>query len=106
MRPRTDTLTCPTERPLREYEMISDVVDARPTPDDYFLLKRTELSPYLSFRAVPTSSPLLAGYVYVQDAKRKWNKRWLDLREHSLFHAKSDKVSCRVFACTYVEARH
>jgi hypothetical protein len=83
----------PSERPLREYEMITDVIDARPTPDDYFLLKRTELAPYLSFRAIPTSSPLLAGYVYVQDHKRKWSKRWLELRDHSLYHAKSDKVS-------------
>ncbi len=38
---------------------------------------------------MPTSSPALAGYVYVMDRKKKWTKRWLELREHSLFHAKS-----------------
>lgn len=60
---------------------------------DYFLLKRTELAPYLSLRSVPNASPVLAGYVYVQDRKKKWHKRWLELREHSIFHAKSEKVS-------------
>lgn len=80
------------ERPLREYEIITDVVNVRAHPKtDFFLIKRTELSPYLSLRSVPVSSPALAGYVYVQDRKKKWNKRWLELRDHSLYHAKNEK---------------
>ncbi|CDR99716.1 hypothetical protein [Sporisorium scitamineum] len=80
------------ERPLREYEMITDVVNVRAHPrTDYFLIKRTELSPYLSIRSVPSSSPALAGWVYVQDRKKKWNKRWLELRDHGLYHAKNEK---------------
>ncbi len=81
------------ERPLREYELITGVVNVRAHPQtDFFLIKRTELSPYLSIRSVPTSSPALAGYVYVQDRKKKWwNKRWLELRDHGLYHAKNEK---------------
>ncbi|CBQ68695.1 conserved hypothetical protein [Sporisorium reilianum SRZ2] len=80
------------ERPLREYEMITDVVNVRAHPNTgYFLIKRTELSPYLSIRSVPSSSPALAGWVYVQDRKKKWNKRWLELRDHGLYHAKNEK---------------
>ncbi len=80
------------ERPLREYEMITDVVNVRAHPKtDFLLIKRTELSPYLSLRSVPISSPALAGWVYVQDRKKKWNKRWLELRDHGLYHAKNEK---------------
>ncbi|CAO1628175.1 unnamed protein product [Parajaminaea phylloscopi] len=88
------------ERPLREYELISDITAARPDDtSDFFLLKQTELAPYASIRAVPSFSPALAGWVYIRDKRGKWSKRWLELREHSLFHAKSDKGKEEVFIC-------
>ncbi|KAJ1023233.1 hypothetical protein NDA16_003386 [Ustilago loliicola] len=88
------------ERPLREYEVITDLVNVRAHPQtDFFLIKRTELSPYLSIRSVPSSSPALAGYVYVQDRKKKWNKRWLELRDHALYHAKNEKGKDETSVC-------
>lgn len=88
------------ERPLREYEIITEVVNVRGHPKtDYFLIKRTELSPYLSMRSVPSSSPALAGFVYVQDRKKKWNKRWLELRDHGLYHAKNEKGKDEMSIC-------
>lgn len=88
------------ERPLREYEVVTQVSDALPdSTNDYLLLKQTELAPYLSLRAVPSVSPTLAGYVYVRDRKGKWSKRWLELRDHSIYHAKSDKGKDEVFVC-------
>ncbi|KAJ9474250.1 PH domain-containing protein [Pseudozyma hubeiensis] len=88
------------ERPMREYEMVTEVMNVRAHPKtDYFLIKRTELSPYLSLRSVPSSSPALAGWVYVQDRKKKWNKRWLELRDHALYHAKNEKGKDEVSIC-------
>ena len=88
------------ERPLREYEVITDVVNVRAHPrTDFFLIKRTELSPYLSIRSVPGSSPAIAGWVYVQDRKKKWNKRWLELRDHGLYHAKNEKGKDETAIC-------
>ncbi|GAC99765.1 hypothetical protein PHSY_007368 [Pseudozyma hubeiensis SY62] len=88
------------ERPLREYEMVTEVMNVRAHPKtDYFLIKRTELSSYLSIRSVPSSSPALAGWVYVQDRKKKWNKRWLELRDHALYHAKNEKGKDEVSIC-------
>ncbi|CAO1618616.1 unnamed protein product [Sympodiomycopsis kandeliae] len=88
------------ERPLREYEMVTQVINALPDPQhDYLLLKQTELAPYLSLRAVPSASPTLAGYVYVQDGRGKWTKRWLELRDHGLYHAKSEKGKDETFVC-------
>ncbi|PWN29648.1 hypothetical protein BDZ90DRAFT_225930 [Jaminaea rosea] len=89
-----------TERPLREYEVVSAVAEARPdAQNDFFLLKQTELSIYASIRAVPNVSPSLAGNVYLQDKRGKWNKRWLELRDHALYHAKSDKGKDEAFLC-------
>jgi PH domain len=88
------------ERPLREYEFVSEVAENRASQSsDYFLLRRTELASYLSIRSVPTSSPALAGYVYLQDRKKKWSKRWLELRDHSLYHGKSDKGKDQELLC-------
>lgn len=88
------------ERPLREYEFVSEVAENRASQSsDYFLLRPTELASYLSIRSVPTSSPALAGYVYLQDRKKKWSKRWLELRDHSLYHGKSEKGKDQELLC-------
>lgn len=41
---------------------------------------------------MPTSSPVCSGYVEYESKKGKWNKRWLELREHSLWLSKRDTV--------------
>ncbi|UZJ52757.1 hypothetical protein CBS101457_002077 [Exobasidium rhododendri] len=91
------------ERPLREYESVADILSVRTSPlNDYFVLKRTELAPYMSLKNVPHSSAALAGWVYVQDNHRnkKWNKRWLELRENCLYQAKSEKGKDEVLICS------
>ncbi|PWN23006.1 hypothetical protein BCV69DRAFT_292374 [Microstroma glucosiphilum] len=89
-----------TERPLREYEYIDVVAEAGADPSqDFLLLKQTELTPSLSLRAVPAYSPTLAGYVYIRDRRLKWSKRWLELRDHSLFHYKSEKGKEETLLC-------
>ena len=86
---------------MREYEIISEVTEQRASQSqDYYLLRRTELASALNLRSIPTSSPALAGYVYVQDRKKKWSKRWLELRDHSLFHSKSDSGKDEEHICT------
>lgn len=42
---------------------------------------------------MPTSSPIHEGTVQWEAKKGKWSKRYLRLREHSLFLAKKDSVS-------------
>lgn len=88
------------ERPLREYELIEAVAEGGTNhSQDFLLLKQTELTPSLSVRAVLASSPTLAGYVYIRDRRLKWTKRWLELRDHSLFHYKSEKGKEETLLC-------
>ncbi len=42
-------------------------------------------------------SPLHSGYVEWEIKRGKWSKRWLSLREHSLFLSKRDNVSWYFF---------
>ena len=47
----------------------------------------------LSLQAVPTSSPMFSGYVQHEYKRGKWQKRWMELREHSLWLSKKENVS-------------
>ena len=52
---------------------------------------------------MPTSSPTYSGYVEYEIKRGKWTKRWMELREHSLWLSKRDSVSylasyCRILA--------
>lgn len=82
--------------------MLSDVIGSRSNAQaDYFLLKRTELAPYLSIKNVPNSSATLGGWVYVQDNHRKkWNKRWVELRDNCLYLAKTEKGKDEILLCS------
>lgn len=46
----------------------------------------------LFVKAIPSSSPTYAGYVEWEIKRGKWSKRWLQLREHSLWLSKRDNV--------------
>jgi hypothetical protein len=57
-----------------------------------FVLKLTPLAAPLSTAAIPSASPMHAGYVEWESKRGKWSKRWLQLREHSLYISKRDNV--------------
>lgn len=80
------------ERPLREYERVSEVVAARGADAGYFLVKVSEWASLLRADNTPSSSAALGGWVSIQSEPRKWNRRWLELREHALFTASSESV--------------
>jgi hypothetical protein len=58
-----------------------------------FLIKKTHLASVLARQAMPSSSPTCSGYVQWESKRGKWNKRWMELREHSLWLSKRDTVS-------------
>lgn len=45
-----------------------------------------------SRQAIPSSSPICGGFVQHEYKRGKWQKRWLELREHSLWLSKRDNV--------------
>ena len=79
--------------------MLNDVCGAWNSDKTVNLLviKKTLLAPLLSSKALPASSPMCSGYVQWEHKRGKWQKRWMELREHSLWLSKRDTV--RVFPC-------
>ncbi|KIY63039.1 hypothetical protein CYLTODRAFT_360597 [Cylindrobasidium torrendii FP15055 ss-10] len=90
------------ERPIRNFELISDVEAAwnKDKMVNIFVVKITPLASLLSRNNLPTSSPMHATYVEYEIKRGKWVKRWLKLKEHSLYIAKRDNGKDEQFLCS------
>ena len=79
--------------------MLTDVCGAWNADKTVTLLviKKTLLAPLLSSKAIPPSSPMCSGYVQWEYKRGKWQKRWMELREHSIWLSKRDNVGRLAF---------
>lgn len=103
------------ERPIRPFEVVADVVNSwdkdrtvntiivkmsqvanllRPSVSSISLFRSEVVYPdlFCLFKAIPSSSPKYSGWVEWESKKGKWNKRWMELREHSLWLSKRETV--------------
>ncbi|KAI0763584.1 hypothetical protein BD413DRAFT_483776 [Trametes elegans] len=90
------------ERPIRTFEMLSDVCGAWNSDKtvNMLVIKKTLLAPLLSPKAMPSASPKCSGYVQWEYKRGKWQKRWMELREHSLWLSKRDTGKDATFLCS------
>ncbi|KAK7690276.1 hypothetical protein QCA50_006931 [Cerrena zonata] len=90
------------ERPIRSFELLTDVTTSWNTEKtvNVFLAKETDLQPRLSRAAMPTSSPIFIGSVQHEYKRGKWQKRYIELREHSLWLSKKDNGKDQVNLCS------
>ncbi|KAJ7195504.1 hypothetical protein GGX14DRAFT_474953 [Mycena pura] len=90
------------ERPIRSFELIEDIQASwnKDKTVNTFVLKLTPLAPILSRSNIPTSSPLYSGYVEWEYKRGKWTKRYLRLREHSLWLSKRDNGKDEICLCS------
>ncbi|KAH8822200.1 hypothetical protein DL96DRAFT_1620442, partial [Flagelloscypha sp. PMI_526] len=73
------------ERPIRPFEIL------KPAGVGRFLVRMHDtFGLLLSSGRVPEASPDLTGWVEWEWKKGKWNKTWLELREHGLWITKKD----------------
>ncbi|TFY70960.1 hypothetical protein EVG20_g2043 [Dentipellis fragilis] len=90
------------ERPIRNYEVVADVVNSwdKDRTVNMLVARKTALAAILHPSAMPSSSPVFSGYVEWESKRGKWNKRWLELKEHSLFLSKRDSGKDSTFLCS------
>ncbi|KAJ7486114.1 hypothetical protein B0H11DRAFT_2412101 [Mycena galericulata] len=90
------------ERPIRSFELLADVQASwnKDKMVNTFVIKLTPLAPILSRSNIPTSSPTFSGYVDWEIKRGKWTKRYLRLREHSLWLCKRENGKDEVFLCS------
>ena len=105
------------ERPIRSFELVADVQSSwnKDKMVNYLVLRKTSLEIPLNLsvcfsicfailfyflfverfylKAIPSSSPTHSGYVEWEAKRGKWNKRFMQLREHSIWISKRDTVS-------------
>jgi hypothetical protein len=103
------------ERPIREYELLAEIVKSWDHDSNILIIRRTTLWPLLSSHVGSSPSRLFVRFsrltarsslqlrpqpqvprgAFVQLAQRKgkWSKRYLELKNGAVSHAKSEKVS-------------
>ncbi|KAG9103634.1 hypothetical protein FRC06_009292 [Ceratobasidium sp. 370] len=92
---------CGMERPVRDFELVNDVLKAWNSEKrvNVLIIRRSQLCGLLKPENIPSSSPTMSGWVMWGSKPGKWSKRWLVLKEHSLFVYKSDKSKDQTFLC-------
>ncbi|KAJ7689114.1 hypothetical protein B0H17DRAFT_1067026 [Mycena rosella] len=90
------------ERPIRSFELLADVQASwnKDKMVNTFVIKLTPFAPILSRSNIPSSSPAFSGYVEWEIKRGKWTKRYLRLREHSLWLSKRESTKDEVFLCS------
>ncbi|KAJ7244979.1 hypothetical protein B0H12DRAFT_1022069 [Mycena haematopus] len=90
------------ERPIRSFELLADVQASwnKDKMVNTFIIKLTPLAPILSRSNIPSSSPVYSGFVDWEMKRGKWTKRYLRLREHSLYLSKRESNKDEVFLCS------
>ncbi|KAI0251975.1 hypothetical protein BJV78DRAFT_1206062 [Lactifluus subvellereus] len=90
------------ERPIRNFEVVSEVINSWDKDKSVNLLvaKKTPLAALLHPSAMPSSSPIFSTYVEWESKPRKWNKRWLQLREQGLWLSKKNNGKDETLLCS------
>ncbi|KAK7469063.1 hypothetical protein VKT23_003556 [Stygiomarasmius scandens] len=90
------------ERPVRGFELLSDIESSwnKDKLVNVFLLKLTPYAALLSRSNMPTFSPTFSGYIEWESKRGKWVKRYMVLREHSLYLSKRDNGKDEVLLCS------
>ncbi|KAJ1303344.1 hypothetical protein OPQ81_011540 [Rhizoctonia solani] len=92
---------CGMERPVRDFELITDVLKGW-NPEkrvNVLIIRRSPFCALLKPENIPSSSPLMAGWVMWISKPGKWSKRWLELKEHGLFVSKNEKGKDKTYLC-------
>ncbi|BGP12868.1 hypothetical protein JCM10213_009304 [Rhodosporidiobolus nylandii] len=87
------------ERPIREYELVTDVVKSWDNESNVLVFRRTPLWPILSSSARIHPCMPRTGPVQLDVKKGKWSKRFLELKEGTISYSKSEKGKDAVSLC-------
>ncbi|GAA5980104.1 hypothetical protein JCM10908_001538 [Rhodotorula pacifica] len=87
------------ERPLREYELVSDVSRSWDVETNALFFRRTTMWPILSAHAREHPIPVKTGAVQIETKDGKWNKRYLRLDDGVLKQCKSERFKDASVLC-------
>ncbi|KDE05435.1 hypothetical protein MVLG_04230 [Microbotryum lychnidis-dioicae p1A1 Lamole] len=87
------------ERPVREYELVTDVLKTWEHESNYLCIRRSTLWPLLSPSLRPQPLVPRGDTVQLELTNRKWTKRYIEVRDGNVTHAKSEKAKDSSLLC-------
>ncbi|BGO92985.1 hypothetical protein JCM10020v2_004662 [Rhodotorula toruloides] len=87
------------ERPIREYELVSDVLKSWDQESNALLFRRTTMWPVLSAHARIHPPVPKSGQIQLEVKKGKWSKRTLELKDGTITYSKSEKGKDSTILC-------
>ncbi|KAK4050502.1 hypothetical protein OIO90_005085 [Microbotryomycetes sp. JL221] len=79
------------ERPIREYEFVSDIIKSWDHDTNILIIKRTPLWPLLSASLRISPATPQGSFVQLEVKKGKWAKRYLNIKDNAIWQGKSEK---------------
>ncbi|BGO96754.1 hypothetical protein NBRC10513v2_000690 [Rhodotorula toruloides] len=87
------------ERPIREYELVSDVLKSWDQESNALFFRRTTMWPVLSAHARIHPPVPKSGQIQLEVKKGKWSKRTLELKDGTITYSKSEKGKDSTVLC-------
>lgn len=94
------------ERPLREWEIVTDVLSAwNQQSSNVILIKKYQFKATLSTSYLRGTYPKSQGFMYLQLTPGKWHKRFCFLRKHCLYYLSEKDVTIHSFFYLFFTCR-
>ncbi|GAA5877427.1 hypothetical protein JCM8547_008796 [Rhodosporidiobolus lusitaniae] len=87
------------ERPIREYEFVSDIIKSWDDGSAVYVFRRTPLWPILSSHARLHPTMPRTGQVQLEVKKGKWSKRFLEMKDGAISYSKTEKGKDATVLC-------
>ncbi|BGP21774.1 pleckstrin-like domain-containing protein [Rhodotorula toruloides] len=87
------------ERPIREYELVCDVLKSWDQESNALFFRRTTMWPVLSAHARIHPPVPKSGQIQLEVKKGKWSKRTLELKDATITYSKSEKGKDSTVLC-------
>ncbi|RIB07712.1 hypothetical protein C2G38_409330 [Gigaspora rosea] len=91
------------ERPLRDWEFVTKIIGSwELDKDNSLVLKKYAYRSPLTLQGFNNTVPPMTGYLHLEVKKNKWQKRYFQLKDGSIYHSKDVKGTNETFLCSMV----
>ncbi|CAG8734653.1 9061_t:CDS:2, partial [Racocetra persica] len=91
------------ERPLRDWEFVTKVTGSwELDKDNSLVLKKYAYRSPLTLQGFKNTMPIMVGFLHLEIKKNKWQKRYFQIKDGSIYHSKDLKGTNETFLCSMV----
>ncbi|CAG8685771.1 17095_t:CDS:2, partial [Cetraspora pellucida] len=91
------------ERPLRDWEFVAKIIGSwELDKDNSLVLKKYAYRSPLTLQGFNNTVPSMVGFLHLEIKKNKWQKRYFQIKDGSIYHSKDTKGTNEMFLCSMV----